>query len=94
MSARRPLSSGAVLVVVLVVSVFSSGAPAAAGDGYSRANAIALQPDGKIVAVGTDDAHPNGDFALARYNPNGSPDPELLQRRHADDRLRGVAPEV
>jgi uncharacterized delta-60 repeat protein len=44
------------------------------GDGYSRANAIALQPDGRIVAVGTDDAHPNGDFALARYNPNGSLD--------------------
>ncbi len=28
------------------------------------------------------------DFALARYNRNGSPRPELLRRRQADDRLR------
>jgi uncharacterized delta-60 repeat protein len=34
------------------------------------ANAIALQPDGKIVAVGQSGSH----FALARYNPNGSLD--------------------
>jgi uncharacterized delta-60 repeat protein len=33
---------------------------------------IALQPDGKIVAVG--DVHPIGKFALARYNPDGSLD--------------------
>jgi len=35
-------------------------------DGYS----IALQPDGKIVVAGSS----GGDFALARYNPNGSLD--------------------
>ena len=29
---------------------------------------------------------------LARYNPNGSLDPTLLRRRHADDRLRRAAP--
>jgi uncharacterized delta-60 repeat protein len=31
---------------------------------------VALQPDGKIVLIGTS----NEDFAVARYNPNGTPD--------------------
>ncbi|HEX8351747.1 MAG TPA: HYR domain-containing protein [Pyrinomonadaceae bacterium] len=44
------------------------GYPATAGD-YSRATAVALQPDGKIVVVGT-----NPDFLLARYNPDGTLD--------------------
>lgn len=43
-----------------------------------RVQALALQPDGKIVAAGT--AFPSGGFpgthiALARYNPNGTLDP-------------------
>jgi uncharacterized delta-60 repeat protein len=33
---------------------------------------IAVQPDGKIVAVG--DTHPSHKGALARYNPDGTPD--------------------
>jgi uncharacterized delta-60 repeat protein len=33
---------------------------------------IAVQPDGKIVAVG--DVHPSNKFALARYNPDGTLD--------------------
>jgi uncharacterized delta-60 repeat protein len=39
----------------------------------SYANAVALQPDGKIVVAGT----ANGtlpEFAVARFNPNGTPD--------------------
>ncbi len=46
----------------------------------SFANAVALQDDGKIVAAGTDyvdfsgDVSSNTDFALARYNADGSPD--------------------
>ena len=36
------------------------------------ANAIAIQPDGKIVVAG--EATYAGRFALARYNPNGSLD--------------------
>jgi uncharacterized delta-60 repeat protein len=40
--------------------------------GASSAAATVLQPDGKIVAVGTDHAHEAA--ALARYNPNGSLD--------------------
>src|SRR6266550_6529444 len=49
------------------------------GDG-SFAFALALQSDGKIIAAGTDffDFNPGDmsdtDFALARYNPDGSPD--------------------
>jgi uncharacterized delta-60 repeat protein len=39
-------------------------------DFVGRATGVALQSDGKIVVVGSDDS----DFVLARYNPNGSPD--------------------
>jgi len=39
--------------------------------GTDHGAGIALQPDGKIVAVGAT----YEDFLLARYNPNGSPDP-------------------
>ncbi|MBX3052318.1 MAG: cadherin domain-containing protein [Caldilineaceae bacterium] len=38
--------------------------------GSERGNAVAIQPDGKIVVAGTS----NQDFALARYNPDGSLD--------------------
>ena len=44
--------------------------------GSSRAAATAIQPDGKIVVVGRDFAH-GGGSAVARYNPNGSPDPSF-----------------
>ncbi len=46
----------------------------------SYAFALALQPDGKIIAAGTDfvnfssDDSSNTDFALERYNSNGTPD--------------------
>jgi uncharacterized delta-60 repeat protein len=46
----------------------------------SYAFALALQPDGKIVAAGTDfvnfssEQSSNTDFAIARYNPDGTPD--------------------
>ncbi len=38
-------------------------------------NGVALQPDGKIVAVGTTSGAGGGDFAAARFNTNGSLDP-------------------
>ena len=56
--------------------------PSFSGDGKQRTNfgglgegaaAMALQDNGKIVAVGHAGAH-SSDFALARYNPNGSLD--------------------
>jgi uncharacterized delta-60 repeat protein len=39
-----------------------------------KANAVALQPDGKIVAAGDSLGLRQWDFALARYNPDGSLD--------------------
>jgi uncharacterized delta-60 repeat protein len=38
------------------------------------AYSVCLQPDGKIIAAGYAYNGTNDDFALARYNPNGSPD--------------------
>jgi uncharacterized delta-60 repeat protein len=38
------------------------------------AQAIALQPDGKIIAAGSAGPYPLVDFALARYNGDGSLD--------------------
>jgi uncharacterized delta-60 repeat protein len=40
-----------------------------------HAFAVALQSDGKIVAAGLSDVNGNFDFALARYNANGTLDP-------------------
>jgi len=46
----------------------------------SYAFSVALQPDGKIIAAGTDfvdfssEDNSNTDFALERYNPDGTPD--------------------
>ena len=39
-----------------------------------QANAVALQPDGKIIAAGYVGDDPNRSFALVRFNPDGSPD--------------------
>jgi uncharacterized delta-60 repeat protein len=55
----------------IVTTVFPHG---------SYAFALALQPDGKIVAAGTDyvnfssEANSDTDFAIARYDTDGSPD--------------------
>ena len=42
--------------------------------GTDAANAMALQPDGKIVLVGSTDSVGGGDFAVARLNADGTPD--------------------
>lgn len=39
--------------------------------GDDHANAVAVQPDGKIIAAGFNDNGTNKDFALARYNADG-----------------------
>ncbi len=44
------------------------------GTGNDYANALVLQPDGKLVAAGWGDDGGTGVFALARYLPNGSLD--------------------
>ncbi|HET6867778.1 MAG TPA: PASTA domain-containing protein [Solirubrobacteraceae bacterium] len=48
----------------------------AVGPGFALdyANALALQPDGKLVAAGSSNNGSKNDFAVARYNPDGSPD--------------------
>ncbi len=47
------------------------------GTNSDRANGVALQPDGKIIAAGeTQDLSSDADdFALVRYTTNGDPDP-------------------
>src|SRR5215216_1351953 len=53
------------------------------GPGNSRAEAVAIQPDGKIVAVGT---AAGARFAVARYSLNGSLDPTFSgDGRHTTD---------
>jgi uncharacterized delta-60 repeat protein len=42
--------------------------------GDDRANSGLLQTDGKIIALGSSNASGDNDFALARYNPDGSLD--------------------
>jgi uncharacterized delta-60 repeat protein len=44
------------------------------GAGSAQAHSIVLQPDGKIIAVGETDFDGDKDFALARYDPNGTLD--------------------
>ncbi len=43
--------------------------------GFDTAYAVALQPDGKIVAAGITRYHNEDDFALVRYNSDGTLDP-------------------
>ena len=47
------------------------------GSASRRQRAVARQPDGKIVAVGTVAGYGANDFALARYNPDGTLDPSF-----------------
>ena len=43
-------------------------------DGDSYASSVAIQADGKIVVAGTTGTNGDNYFAVARYNPDGSPD--------------------
>ena len=75
--------------------------PSFAGDGmqttdfgrdFEGASDVALQPEGKIVVVGG--GGPGGDFALARYNPDGSLDSSFagdgMQTTDFGERRRGL----
>src|SRR6188472_3181944 len=44
------------------------------GSGGEAVRGVAIQDDGKIVAAG---AFGTAEFAVARYNPDGSPDPSF-----------------
>ena len=50
-------------------------------------NSIALQANGKIVAVGFGSNGSNWDFTLARYNTNGTLDTIFRWRRNRHHRL-------
>lgn len=74
-----------------VTTAFSSGSSDIA---YS----VAVQPDGKIVAAGSTFSGSNSDFALARYNANGTPDTSFnltgivtTDLGFADDYVQSVA---
>ena len=47
------------------------------GDFHDSALDAALEPDGKIVVVGTSSRYPQFDMAVARYNPDGSLDTDF-----------------
>ena len=55
--------------------------------GGGAALAVQIQPDGKIVAVGYASRTTGPDFALARYNRNGTLDTSFGRRRQGDHRL-------
>jgi len=69
------------------------------GGSYDWANAMVLQPDGKIVLGGVSDRSGSRDFALARYNHDGSLDRSFGQggllvtpvRPLTTDIVRGLA---
>jgi len=44
------------------------------GNGIAKGNSVAIQPDGKIVVAGHSDNGSNYDFAVVRYNTNGTLD--------------------
>jgi uncharacterized delta-60 repeat protein len=58
------------------------------GQSYDWAYALAVQPDGKIVVGGVSNASGSRDFALARYNPDGSLDRWFGQNGRVVSELR------
>src|SRR5581483_2066389 len=66
---------------------------------YDWAYALALQPDGKIVVAGVSDVSGSKDFALVRYNPDGTLDQTfghgglvtLSMRAMTADIIHGIA---
>lgn len=68
------------------------------GDAHARANAVIIQPDGKIVAAGYAMSNGYKDFAAVRYHSNGSLDNSFsadgkaqLSITGKDDRALGAA---
>ena len=53
---------------------FGAGGIVRAGDAVSTANAIAVQPDGRIVVAGSTAGTPGFDWRLVRLNPDGTLD--------------------
>ncbi|MEI7492519.1 MAG: hypothetical protein WCK92_14055 [Bacteroidota bacterium] len=66
--------------------------------GSDIASSMALQPDGKIIVVGSSSDGNYDAFALARFKPEGVPDPSFGKNgmvvtdvRYGDDRINDVA---
>lgn len=59
--------------------------------GDDRAQALALQPDGKILVAGSGGRTSNEDFVLVRYLPDGRLDPSFGQGGHVTTDFRGGA---
>jgi len=87
-AAHRRVLAALLIVTLLVLPLSALGAPGdldttfdtdgivttPIGSGNDLGSDLAIQPDGKIVAVGTSHNGVNNDFALVRYNPDGSLD--------------------
>ena len=64
------------------------------GHSYDWAYALALQPDGKIVVAGVSDVSGSKDFALARYNPDGTLDPKFGLRGLVTLNVRSLTADI
>jgi uncharacterized delta-60 repeat protein len=90
-TAGRRLLLAASVVALLLIPAAAPAAPGALdpsfgqggivttafGSSHEGAYDLALQPDGKTVAGGSSSNGSDSDFALARYNPNGTLDPSF-----------------
>ena len=87
--AGRRLLLAACLLAALLVPAVAQATPGALDPSFGTGGkvttaiggednyvyALVRQPDGKLVVAGSSYPGPDGDFALARYNPDGSLDP-------------------
>ena len=64
------------------------------GHSYDWAYALALQPDGHILVAGVSDVSGSKDFALARYNPDGTPDFSFGRNGRTVLRLRSLTTDI
>jgi uncharacterized delta-60 repeat protein len=66
----------------------ATGFGSAPGSNYQGAEAVALQPDGKILAAGSANAPYESAFAMARYLPDGTLDTAFGQNGKVETRDR------
>jgi uncharacterized delta-60 repeat protein len=64
------------------------------GYDFAAASALALQPDGKLVAAGLSDNAEDSGFALARYNSDGSLDSNFGTGGKVTTAFRCLVPKV
>jgi uncharacterized delta-60 repeat protein len=64
------------------------------GQSYDWAYAMALLPNGKILVAGVSDASGSKDFALARYNPNGTLDTSFGNGGRVAENARSLTADI